>query len=331
MGHYVDATGTTHGFLRDKEGFTAIDVPGALVTNPLKINDRRQIVGISFDADGVLHGFLSKDGVHDHRGSRRHVDAGFRHRRLRTDRRCDTLLDAAGMGHGFLRDVNGNFTTIDVPNATFTGITAVNDRGEMVGVYDDAEGARHAFLLDDGVVAIIDAPAATGVTVPFGINNDGEIVGGYLDDFTLRGFLLSNGTFTTFAAPGTLVESDPPTSTIAVGLSASMSNPRSFATRARGRGFIQQGRALPTPSQKGRAPLAPSATVLFDINNHGQMVGGLVDAAGARRSFVLDDGVITTFVFPGASRTAAFKIDDSGRIVGFYIDGVGPGHGFVLD
>ena len=116
-------------------------------------------------------------------------------------------LDGAGMGHGFLRDASGAFTTIDVPSATLTAITAVNDRGGMVGVYVDAEGTRHAFLLDDGVVTTIDAPAATGVTLPLGINNDGQIVGGYLDHFTRRGFLLSNGTFTTFAAPGTLVES----------------------------------------------------------------------------------------------------------------------------
>jgi uncharacterized membrane protein len=71
--------------------------------------------------------------------------------------------------------------------------------------------------------------------------------------------------------------------------------------------------------------------VLFDINNRGQIIGGYVDAGGMRQSFLLDDGVFTTFAVPGASRTAAFDIDDRGRIVGFFVDAVGPGHGFLLD
>jgi len=72
-------------------------------------------------------------------------------------------------------------------------------------------------------------------------------------------------------------------------------------------------------------------TVLFGINNRGQILGGYIDGAGARVSFVLDGDDFNTFAFPGASRTAAFDIDDRGRIVGFYMDGVGPGHGFLLD
>jgi probable HAF family extracellular repeat protein len=63
VGHYVDATGTTRGFLRDGDRFTTIDVPGAFATNPLKIKERGQIVGFSVDAGGLLHGFLWDEGV----------------------------------------------------------------------------------------------------------------------------------------------------------------------------------------------------------------------------------------------------------------------------
>jgi probable HAF family extracellular repeat protein len=38
--------------------------------------------------------------------------------------------------------------------------------------------------------------------VAFGINNRGQIVGTYADAKQRRGFMLSNGTFTTLTAPG---------------------------------------------------------------------------------------------------------------------------------
>jgi hypothetical protein len=51
---------------------------------------------------------------------------------------------------------------------------------QMIGVYGDSEGKPHGFVLDQGVVTTIDIPGAT-VTIPFGINNHGEIVGGFID------------------------------------------------------------------------------------------------------------------------------------------------------
>ena len=78
-------------------------------------------------------------------------------------------------------DSSGAFTTIDIPGAVGTAISGINDRGQMIGVYGDANGTPHAFLLDNGVVTIIDFPNAL-VTIPFGINNRGQVVGLYFDD-----------------------------------------------------------------------------------------------------------------------------------------------------
>ena len=66
-------------------------------------------------------------------------------------------------GHGFLLD-KGVFTTIDHPDAVGeTAATGINNRGQIVGAYIDAEGTIHGFLLDDGVFTPIDHPdAASG-------------------------------------------------------------------------------------------------------------------------------------------------------------------------
>ena len=43
------------------------------------------------------------------------------------------------------------FTQIDVPGATTTSALGINNRDEIVGIYVNANGAQHGFLLDDGV------------------------------------------------------------------------------------------------------------------------------------------------------------------------------------
>jgi hypothetical protein len=78
----------------------------------------------------------------------------------------------------------------------------------MVGLYVDAAGAAHGFLLRDGVARNIDASGAA-LTIPFGINNHGHIVGTTYRDPSLtdsesHGFLLRrgpNGPFTPIDFP----------------------------------------------------------------------------------------------------------------------------------
>src|SRR5262245_43698980 len=63
------------------------------------------------------------------------------------------------------------------------------------------------FLLDKGVFTFIQAPGAS-LTIPFGINNHGQIAGVYHDDEgIIHGVLLSSkGEFTTFDAPDAVGE-----------------------------------------------------------------------------------------------------------------------------
>jgi uncharacterized membrane protein len=169
VGFYNDAGGaTTTGFLRTRRGrFVDIVVPGSVVTGPLKINDRRQVVGVYLDADAMPNpnGTLPQGAL-----------------------------------HGFLWD-DGDFKTIDVPGAATTAVLGINDRGQMVGSYIDAEGAYHGFLRDPkGAVTTLPeasgADPASGGTQPASINERGQIVGlAYDARGGSRGFLLEGGRF----------------------------------------------------------------------------------------------------------------------------------------
>jgi hypothetical protein len=44
----------------------------------------------------------------------------------------------------------GDYTTFDFPGGIATSLTGVNRRGDMVGVYHDAGGRRHGFVVLKG-------------------------------------------------------------------------------------------------------------------------------------------------------------------------------------
>jgi probable HAF family extracellular repeat protein len=110
-----------------------------------------------------------------------------------------TFVDGQ-QGHGFL-DVNGTFSTIDVPGAQFTSPNDINNAGQIVGWFFDNGGPAHGFLYVGGTFSRIDVPGAFG-TLPQGINNAGQIVGWFGDSKGTHGFLDVGGTFSTIDVPG---------------------------------------------------------------------------------------------------------------------------------
>lgn len=65
------------------------------------------------------------------------------------------------------------------------------------------------------------------------------------------------------------------------------------------------------------------------INNKGDVVG-VSTSGGTTSSWLLSDGHLTAFQFPGGSDTEAFGINQHDEIVGSYLDGSGVDHGFTL-
>jgi hypothetical protein len=70
--------------------------------------------------------------------------------------------------------------------------------GQIVGLFFDASGAGHGFLLSGGQYTTIDEPNAVGYTQALDINAAGQITGFYFDaNSVFHGFLLAHGQYTT--------------------------------------------------------------------------------------------------------------------------------------
>lgn len=186
--------------------FTSIDVPGAVATRALGLNNHGEIVGDYFDASGTRHGYVLRYGKFtsfDFPGS-------IETRGIAVNDRGDiggSYLDSASMRHSYVLS-HGAFTAFDVPGATATFLQGMNDQGQIVGVYLDSAGLEHGFLLEAGRFVSIDFPGAVD-TIAGGINDPGQIVGLYDDSAGLEhGFLLNKGNFTTIDFPGAFAFTD---------------------------------------------------------------------------------------------------------------------------
>jgi uncharacterized membrane protein len=78
--------------------------------------------------------------------------------------------------HGFVMDKDG-CTTLDGPGAAGTQLHGINDRGQIVGIFEDSAGTLHGLRLDGADATTIEAPGARPHTTAYDINERGQIVG----------------------------------------------------------------------------------------------------------------------------------------------------------
>jgi probable HAF family extracellular repeat protein len=188
--------------------FSSVDVPAELgaFTSAYGLNNAGVLVGNFVTPEENLDGFIFEKGVFidvivpgatsDSRGALNDINdfgqavGGF------TD--ADT-----GIEHSFVRSKSGEFTVLpDVPDAVLTEATAINNLGDIVGFYFDADFAPHGFILRGGVYTTYDYPGSTR-TILTRINERGQITGIRRDpDGHRRGFVLQNGVTTTIDVPG---------------------------------------------------------------------------------------------------------------------------------
>jgi probable HAF family extracellular repeat protein len=72
-------------------------------------------------------------------------------------------------------------------------------------------------------------------------------------------------------------------------------------------------------------------TVVFGINDEGQIVGTVTVNADEHHGFLIDGDTLTIIDVPGARFTFVHGINNAGQIVGYFRDAAGIDHGFLKD
>jgi hypothetical protein len=106
-----------------------------------------------------------------------------------------TYQDGTGY-HGFVRDLLGNFRTINGPDTSYTTARGINDFGLIVGYYYIGNGWRGFSLSPNGTFTIIDVnpPGSTSYQTRItGLNVWGQIVGYTEGGTSYIGFLRDAG------------------------------------------------------------------------------------------------------------------------------------------
>ena len=255
------------------------------------------------------------------------------------------------------------FTSVDVPCsncpggiARRTAIGGINPSGEIVGVYTDAVGKQHGFLLSGGQFTTIDVPGAlAGVagtlpTVARGISPSGEIVGQYTTPVNssappdsptycpaagstacIKGFLYRHGKFSTVLFPG-LPGAIPGRITPDGNMYGCLHDFDVMAsmfsaawTRFGDTSLTANGGELADPTQSFPNSMHGGATPDGSV-----VTGFYVDmTTNHQHGYILQSGVLQTYDVPNSISTVIWDINPEQEIVGTYVDSSGKRHGFL--
>jgi hypothetical protein len=140
--HDNDQMGTMHGTVRDKDGFSALNM--ATTMNNGGTPSGHRITGLFTDNTGrgrayVLEGdeFTPFDAPNSVSTAAWDMNP--------SGAIVGLFQDAASHTHGFVLD-RGNFSTIDYPGSAYTDIFGINASGDIVGKFRETAGPFHGYV-----------------------------------------------------------------------------------------------------------------------------------------------------------------------------------------
>ncbi|HLK60873.1 MAG TPA: hypothetical protein VKU00_30190 [Chthonomonadaceae bacterium] len=187
--------------------------------------------------------------------------------------------------------------------------------------------------------ATVDPPVPFLFNFPLGINNHGDITGFYVSpDFSIHGYVYSNGVFQPVQVPGALM-------TGCAGINdEGVISGTYFDTMGFQHGYLSVNGHFTTIDVPGAAqttgidfengPGLGTATAL--INNANAFVGQYADLLGVSHAYLHSHGTFTTIDAPNAlalpgAGTNAFSVNNGNEVAGvYYTLDPQPVHGFVF-
>jgi hypothetical protein len=170
------------------EVITTFDYPGTgNLTQPQKINERGDIVGIFVDSLGVSRGFVRfSNGSFSAPIVDPNDTVGLTEARGINNPRtvCGDYLGSDGNFHGFFLS-GGTFTEYDIPGAPSpsTLVLAINDAADFAGGFSltGPAGIHQGFVSVGGTITLFGVPGALS-TFAYQLNNSKQLVVGYYID-----------------------------------------------------------------------------------------------------------------------------------------------------
>ncbi|MCX6592820.1 MAG: hypothetical protein NTZ56_14960 [Acidobacteria bacterium] len=194
VGSYSYFGNYLRGFLYESGSSRAVDASSG-ITTLYDINNSGVVVGWTV-VGSLTHGLIVRDSIannFDYPGAETTLLRG-----LNDDGELVGSYFGTGTspiwGQGFLLRGKDSFTTISYPlkdpKSYFSGSIPfdVNNRGDVVGVFFDGDSLGHGFLRKDGHYFPVNYPGAITTSV-LGINDQGQLVGGYFDETGVHGFI----------------------------------------------------------------------------------------------------------------------------------------------
>jgi probable HAF family extracellular repeat protein len=231
--------------------------------------------------------------------------------------------------------VHNTYTTVMVPNSTSTAVNGVNDLGDIVGFYTNADGTRHGFIWwHTGTVRTIDAPKTQYSTIAMGINKAGVVVGGVwgigqTGTFAEGGWYWLKGNFTTLDPKGS-----------SNGTCCQSVNGISNNNRVAGQVFyhdfwqawLESGKDVDTWTYLRSDTFGTAVDSSANAVGYGSVSGGWFGKAIESGEGSADrEGNINFMAvsYPGATSTQPFGMNDARYLAGSYVDSAGNRHGFM--
>lgn len=299
-GYYINNSGTSNGFVRSEDGqITTFDVPGSVATIPLSINTAGDITGYYNLPGNIPQGFARTP-----------------------DEKITTF---------------GNPGTTANPASFWAQPIAINAAGEIIGNYPDPALASQVFLRSAAGV-VLDFSLSLGAhysTVATGLSAGGSIVG-YASSQSLdlaEGFLWSGqGPPPTPGEGFTPITVAGSTGTFPTGINAEGTIVGCYADGAlyhyfvRARDGLIKTLYLPGTVPNCIAQFTPGFIAVVPqtilVNDQGSIIGYTTNAAQIATAFLrLENGVVTTFNYPGSKQTIPTSINNCDVIIGYYAQG----------
>lgn len=192
------------------------------------------------------------------------------------------------------------YAALQVPGATGTRVTSINDAGVVAGMYEDARGRTVAFTYANGVYATFSVPGATTTEV-WGLSDTGFKSGRYSVGGAESYYVETAVGIMTLQAPANIIA--------AYDVNSAGQVVGSYLEGGARYGFV----ALNGVVTRLDAPGATSITAR-SINDAGEVAGDYY-RLGTQRAFLWRDGVFTDLPVPGA--TQALGLSDTGTVVGY--------------